>query len=152
MRMNFPNRAKDEDLWTSVGGFTSVNKHERLPQAHAQQGVLHHQPSESSRHVPIRPGQVVNNAAVPGGEQRMGASVSLPADTPWLWTFPVQRESDKTLQTGSAATLVLFKLPQVCKHVFYLALGPRSSCRKYGLTAHSTAAWAHPSSFPESPE
>lgn len=33
----------------------------------------------------------------------------------------------------------------------YLVLGPSRSCLKYGLTAHSTAACAHPSSFPESP-
>lgn len=47
----------------------------------------------------------------------------------------------------------LFKL--FCVHqksnLSYLVLGPRSSCLKYGLTAHRTAACAHPSSFPESP-
>lgn len=33
--------------------FTSVNEHERLPQAHAQEGVLHHQAGEASCQVPL---------------------------------------------------------------------------------------------------
>lgn len=43
------------------------------------------------------------------------------------------------------------KLHPVNKQLSHLVLGPRSSCLKYGLTAHSTAACAQPSSFPESP-
>lgn len=65
----------------SLGGYTSVNKHEGLPQAHAQQGILHHQPSEASGHVSIRLRQIIDNAAIPGRQQGMGASFSLPADT-----------------------------------------------------------------------
>lgn len=61
---------------------TSVNEHESLPQAHAQQGVLHHQAGEASRQVPFPSRHVVDDSAVPGGEQRVRATVPLSARAP----------------------------------------------------------------------
>lgn len=61
---------------------TSVDEHESLPQAHAQQGVLHHQAGEASRQVPLPSRHVVDDSAVPGGEQRVRATVPLSAHAP----------------------------------------------------------------------
>lgn len=69
--------------------FTSVDEHERLPQTHAQQGVLHHQTGQAARRVSVRSRHVVDESPVPGGQQRVGASVPLSADAPRLRTFPV---------------------------------------------------------------
>ena len=68
--------------------FTSVDEHESLPQTHAQQVVLHHQTGEASRQVPLRSRHVIDNPAVPGGQQRMGASLPLPANAPRLGSLP----------------------------------------------------------------
>lgn len=70
--------------------FTSVNEHESLPQAHTQEGVLHHQTRQASCQMPLWSRQVINYPTVPGGEQWMGTSISLSANTPWLGTLPVQ--------------------------------------------------------------
>lgn len=61
---------------------TSVDEHESLPQAHAQQGVLHHQAGEASRQVPLPSRHVVDDSAIPGGEQRVRPTVPLSAHAP----------------------------------------------------------------------
>lgn len=79
-----------ECVWLAV--FTSVNEHESLPQAHTQEGVLHHQTRQASCQVPLWSWHVIDYPPVPGGEQRMWASIPLSANTPWLGTFPVRPE------------------------------------------------------------
>lgn len=85
---------------------TSVDEHEGLPQTHAQQGVLHHQPGQAARGVPVRPRHVVDESAVPGGQQRVGASVPLSADAPGLGTLPVRAEAGLP-QRGAEPWLIL---------------------------------------------
>lgn len=78
----------DFEYFSVFRRFTSVNEHERLPQAHAQQRVLHHQTSEASSHMSFRSWHVINYPSIPCGEQRIWASLPLSANTPWLGTFP----------------------------------------------------------------
>lgn len=75
---------------------TSVDEHESLPQAHAQQGVFNHQAGEASRQVPLPSRHVVNDSAVPGGEQRVRAAVPLSAHAPRLRSLPVQEIKSQT--------------------------------------------------------
>lgn len=82
--------------------FTSVDEHESLPQAHAQQGVLHHQTRQAPRRVSLRSRHVVDKPAVPGGQQRVGSPVPLPADAPRLGALPVRAQAGLRILLPSA--------------------------------------------------